>query len=143
MTEQPSSRRRLVNGRRGAYLLFKGLLYVFIGLAYLVPTPTPGTQRSLAFLLELQIPFWLIGLGWVVGGLLGACGAFFRHDGWAFSTLAAVATAWTLVYLASWAIGESPRGYFLALPFAAIAGATIIVAGMMSAGEIQRQRNLT
>ncbi|GAB2613475.1 hypothetical protein [Pseudactinotalea suaedae] len=129
-----------INGRRGTYLLFKGLLFIFIGLAYLVPTPSPGTERSLSFLLEFRIPFWAIGVGWFLAGLVGIVGAFFRKDGWAFGMLAAVASGWTLIYLISWATGGSPRGYFLALPFAAIAGATIIVSGMVSAGEVLRQR---
>lgn len=133
-------RRRLrINGRRGAYLLFKSAIFVGIGLLYIVPTATTGTERSLAFLLALGLPVWAAGIPWLAAATIGIAGAFTRgRDHWAFAALTAVAAMWTIVYLIGWIVGASPRGHFLALVFGMLAGATYTVAGMLSAGDVRR-----
>jgi hypothetical protein len=131
-----------VNGRRGAYLLTKSIMYVGIGISYALPSaPTDGTLRSLSFVLAYGIPLWVLGVIWIVAGVVSCTGAFVKEngkDGWAFMILAATAAIWTFAYLLGFFLGDSQRGYFLAIIWAAIGTATVIVSGMVSASDLQR-----
>jgi len=128
------------NGHRGRYLVFKGLLFIVIGMSYLLPAPTSGTERSLDFLLRLGLPIAIAGIPWILAGGAAIVGAFRSppgRDGWAFQLLALLAVGWASIYFFSWVFGPSTRGWFLAVVFLAIAGSTYTVASMISVDQVR------
>ena len=126
---------------RGSFLVAFAVVHVCIGLAYSVPPATPGTRRSLALLVDLGVPASLTGLAWIASGIIAATAAHWPpgRDGYGFVALMVMQAAWTVVTLASWLIGSSPRGYFLALIFAALAYAVHAMSRSVSADEISRR----
>lgn len=128
------------NGRRGRYLSFKGVLYIIFGVGFLFPVATEGTERSLAFVVNLGIPVNLTGVPWVAVGIAALVGAFRSppgRDGWAFVLLTMMSTAWAVVYFVGFFLGENPRGWWLGFVFVALAGGTYTVAGMVAVEDVR------
>jgi hypothetical protein len=71
--------------------------------------------------------------GWlfVTAGLCAAVAAFMRQgaDWFGFVALVLIVLPWMLSYLASWALGDFPRGWVAAAVWAVIAVPVIVVAG--------------
>ena len=129
------------NGLRGRYLLAKGFIYVLLGLSYIIPAArTPGTEASLAYLVEIGISVGVMGWLWIVVGIAVIVGSFRSppgEDGWAFQLLAGTASFWANIYILSWILGDSTRGWVSGSIFAGFAFASYTVAGMVSVKQLQ------
>ena len=129
------------NGLRGRYLLAKGFIYVLLGLSYIIPVArTPGTEASLAYLVEIGISVGVMGWLWIIVGIAVIVGSFRSppgEDGWAFQLLAGTASFWAIIYMMSWILGDSTRGWVSGAIFAGMAFASYTVAGMVSVKQLQ------
>ena len=129
------------NGLRGRYLLAKGFIYVLLGLSYIIPAArTPSMEASFAYLVEIGISVGVMGWLWIVVGIAVIVGSFRSppgEDGWAFQLLAGTASFWAIIYMLSWILGDSSRGWVSGAMFAGMAFASYTVAGMVSVKQLQ------
>lgn len=118
-----------VNGRRGAFLLLFGLIYLAIGASY---TWVEVGAPIIRWMSWMPVPLWVCGLVWMVAGLAAIRFGFctIPRDRWGFMALAAVGMGWTVAWLIAWATGDAPRGFAGAFVFAALAAAILVVSGM-------------
>ncbi|MFD8949476.1 hypothetical protein ACFV0B_11535 [Streptomyces xanthophaeus] len=115
-------------GRRGTILTCYGLVWVLYGVAQQI-TPQVD-QRGLKLLLNLApIEFW--GWCWIIAGLIALASAWAPpgRDAAGFAALAVIVAPWTATYLATWALGEFPRGWVAAAIWTVITVPVIVVAG--------------
>lgn len=129
--EWPFPRIRSV-GRRGAYLIAQGVLYLFYGYAL-----ASLGSASYAAILTLLAPIRIWGMVWMFVGLLALVTAVFpswrkvHFEPVAFAALMALATVWSvgilLVYLLPGPQGDAPA--LVALLFASLMASTAVVAG--------------
>lgn len=118
-------------GRRGAFLLLFGGIWVAIGYG-LVAIPVSATQAiGLRPLLNLASAT-VLGWGWLVCGLT-ACLFAFRSgpagDRWGFYALIAPASAWGACYGVAAVTYDYPRGFLAGAVYAALVVAVAIVSG--------------
>lgn len=120
-------------GRRGAYLLSKGLLYACYGWIIMA---LPRTQNGSLVLLALIASMDVWGYIWVAVGMLAILIAFiptcFSHDlePLGFAALMALPTVWALGILASYFLpGHNPYTWVIALLFASFMASTAVTAG--------------
>jgi hypothetical protein len=120
-----------LNGRRGAFLLSFGVIYVAIGLNYIIVDPGSAVRAAMAWM-----PAWstiqVCGLAWCAAGLVAMVSAFARmpRDRFGFIALAAWSTAWAIAWAIAAALGYAPRGYVGALVFATLTVAPMAVSGL-------------
>lgn len=115
-------------GRRGAILLSYGTVWSLYGYAQ-VASPAPD-QRGLTVATQwLPLAAW--GWIWVTAGLLAIVAAFMKQgaDWFGFVGLALIVLPWVTSYLATWLLGDFPRGWVAAAVWAVIAIPVIVVAG--------------
>ncbi|MEU9215381.1 hypothetical protein AB0D47_02430 [Streptomyces sp. NPDC048376] len=120
-------RKRL--GRRGALLTLKGVMAAGYGSGQVVQ-PT-GDRQGLTLLLKL-FPLDVWGWAWVAAGVLAVTCAWLpqRRDWPGFLAVWLIATPWAMAYLASWwPLGESPRGWVLAMIFGAFGAVCLVAIG--------------
>jgi hypothetical protein len=124
-------------GRRGAYLLSKGLLYLLYGSGLALTGNRSATTNYYAVLENIApLPTW--GYAWIAVGLMAVIGALFPHKpirlrAVAFAGLMAIATVWAvgvlLVYFfPGYNITGAPPWVVSAL-FASLMASTAVVAG--------------
>lgn len=110
-------------GRKGAFLLLMGFMYLDIGYSYVVQPVTAITASQLKLALRVA-PLWVYGLGWMFGGaLMMIVGSSLTHrftrDTWGFVVGAMVPAVWSTVWFSAWADGDaSVRGWILYFAFA-------------------------
>lgn len=117
-----------INGRRGAFLLLWGLIYLLMGSSYFVSGRFPP---ALVWLGQFMEPKFL-GLLWIVPAVFSISGAFRQRprDAYAFSALVIAPVVWACLYIA----GSFMSGEFTAvlglIVFGGLAGTFALVAGM-------------
>lgn len=120
-------RKRL--GRRGALLTLKGTMALGYGSGQVVQ-PT-GDRHGLTLLLKLApLSFW--GWAWIAAGLTALVCAWLRrpHDWPGFVAVWLIASGWAGAYLVSWwPLGESPRGWVIAMIFGAFGLVNLVAIG--------------
>lgn len=115
-------------GRRGAILLSYGTVWSLYGYAQ-VASPA-SDQRGLTVATQ-WLPLTVWGWIWVTAGLLAIVAAFMKQgaDWFGFVGLALIVLPWVTSYLATWLLGDFPRGWVAAAVWAVIAIPVIVVAG--------------
>ncbi|MFI2911104.1 hypothetical protein ACG2OD_23095 [Streptomyces sp. PDY-4] len=116
-------------GRRGALLTLKGIVATGYGSGQVVQ-PT-GDPKGLALLLKWQ-PLDVWGWVWITAGVTALICAWLppRRDWPGFLAVWLIATPWAMAYLVSWwPLGESPRGWVVALIFGAWGGVNLVAIG--------------
>lgn len=124
-------------GRRGAILLSYGTVWSLYGYGQLI-SPQPD-QRGLTLavqMLPLDVWAWL----WIAAGLVALVSAWLPQgvDGPGFIALVLIVLPWMTSYLASWMLGDFPRGWVAGAVWAVIAVPVIVVAGWREAPRPKR-----
>lgn len=120
-----------LNGNRGQFLFSFGIIYLAIGLAYVLLEPSATVVRAMSWM-----PSWssvqVCGLAWALSGLVAMVFAFtpIPIDRFGFMALSAWSAAWAIAWAIAQATGNNDRGYISALIFAVLTRAVMIVAGM-------------
>jgi hypothetical protein len=126
-------------GRRGAILLCYGAVWALYGYAQ-IASPPPD-QRGLQPLLQLwSLDVW--GGLWVAAGLLAMVSAWLPtgRDWMAFPALQLVVLPWMGCYLATWLMGQYPRGWIAAAVWGLISVPVWVVAGWPEPPRAKRVR---
>lgn len=116
-------------GRRGALLTLKGVMATGYGSGQ-VFAPT-GDRQGLTLLLKLRPLEWW-GWAWVTAGALALVCAWLppRRDWPGFLAVWLIATPWGMAYFLSWwPLGESPRGWVVAMIFGAFGAVCLVAIG--------------
>ncbi|MFF8910155.1 hypothetical protein [Streptomyces olivaceoviridis] len=116
-------------GRRGALLTMKGVMATGYGSGQVIAPP--GDQRGLTLLLKIM-PLTGWGWVWITAGLAALVCAWLppRRDWPGFLAVWLIATPWALAYLVSWwPLDESPRGWVVAMIFAAFGAVCLVAIG--------------
>jgi hypothetical protein len=114
-------------GRRGASLLFFGLLDLVYCYSLLSPPPRSAWSPSLVFL-DSIVPLWAWAAAWGAVGLLCLCRSYRRRDAAAFAAAIAIKVLWAIASLAAWLVGGVDRGYVNTVVWLAFAGFVAIIA---------------
>lgn len=124
-------------GRRGAILLSYGTVWSLYGYAQ-VASPAPD-QRGLTLATQM-LPLTAWGWLWITTGLLAVAAAFMPQgaDWFGFVGLALIVLPWVTSYLATWILGDFPRGWVAAAVWAVIAVPVVVVAGWREAPRPKR-----
>jgi hypothetical protein len=119
-------------GRRQAFLVLLGVIYVVFGAANAVPSIQTGDQSPWRLPLSLVDSFGFWGGLWVVAGVTGIVTAFWpkEHDHIGFAALAAWSAAWAVLGVGSTLIYHSDRGWISGLIWGTFSGIVLIVSGM-------------
>lgn len=118
-------------GRRGAFLLLFGGIWVAIGYGLIAIPVSPTQQLGLRPLLHLATAE-RFGWGWVSCGALASVFAFRpgpAGDRWGFYALIAPASAWGACYGVAAVTYDYPRGFLAGAVYAALVVAVAIVSG--------------
>lgn len=116
-------------GRRGAILTLKGTISVLYGCSQLL-APLPDRRGVRLLLLLAPLPVW--AAGWVAAGVVALVCAWVRPqwDWPGFTAVWLVSSAWAMAFLAAWwPLREYPRGWVVAVLFAAWGGVCLVVIG--------------
>lgn len=116
-------------GRRGALLTCKGIVAIGYGSGQVVQ-PT-GDRQGLTLLLK-AFPLQGWGWVWIAAGLIAVVCAWLprRRDWPGFLAVWLIATPWAMAYLLSWwPLGESPRGWVVAMIFGAFGAVCLVAIG--------------
>lgn len=129
-----------LNGPRGQFLFCFGLIYVAIGLSYLVADSASLVRRQLSWVDHIPwvaLPLVeIFGVAWAAAGIVGVLCSHLSagRDRAAFAAMSGVVWGWAIVNLVSWVLGTSPRGWVSMFVFAALGVAMQIAArGMVGA----------
>ncbi|MFD6024568.1 hypothetical protein [Streptomyces griseoluteus] len=120
-------RKRL--GRRGALLSLKGVMATVYGTGQ-VFQPT-GDRHGLTLLLKVM-PLTGWGWAWATAGLVALVCAWLppRRDWPGYLAVWLIATPWAMAYLLSWwPLGQSPRGWVVAVLFGAFGSVCLVAIG--------------
>ena len=128
-------RRRI--GRRGATLLFLGLLNVSTGLNLLSSTNAQVT----AFTRILPLSMW--AALWLSSGIIALIQAFTYNDRLAFTFAAGMMSVWGLTYVTAWALNLIDRGWLGGIIYIALAGWILILSSWPEAFKIIVPRSVT
>lgn len=101
-------------GRRGASLLFLGLLDLVIATSLIVIPPEVQASAGFLFVGDL-LPLTVWGAIWAAVGVLCLVQAFMRMDRVAYAAATLLKCVYGLLYLIGFATGEIPRGYVSAV----------------------------
>jgi hypothetical protein len=124
-------------GRRGAILLSYSVVWGLYGYAQ-IASPAPE-QRGLEPLLALM-PLDVWGSLWIATGLIAAVSAWLPQ-GWdwpGFPALQLIVLPWIGSNLATWLMGEFPRGWIAALVWGAICVPVWVTAGWSEPPRVKR-----
>lgn len=114
-------------GRRGASLLFLGLLDVAIA-ASLVPSISPEVKTSPLYVSISDVaPLWIWASLWAIVAVACFVGAFQTQDRIAFTMAAAIKVVWALLYLAAWITDGVPRSWVGSAIFTAFGGWVLVI----------------
>lgn len=95
--------------RHSLVLMVAGLVYVLIGLSYILTEPTPSRALALKYALVLaSVDVW----GWVfiLSGILSIISARWPpiSETWGYTVLTGLSAAWAAFYLVGIVFGHSP-----------------------------------
>jgi hypothetical protein len=115
-------------GRRGAILSCYGIVWLLVGWGQIVQ-PQPD-QRGLRLLLD-RMPLEAWAWCWIVAGLIALAFAWAPpgRDAAGFVALVLIVVPWMTSYLASWLLGDYPRGWAAAAVWTAITVPIMVVLG--------------
>ncbi|MFJ2676411.1 hypothetical protein [Streptomyces sp. NPDC087525] len=116
-------------GRRGAFLLSFGGLWLLYGFGQLME-PLPDTRGIRLLLRLMPLDAWAVC--WIVAGLFAVVAACLPQglDWFGFPALLLIVVPWMLSYFFSWwPLGDNPRGWVTALIWAVATVPVIVVAG--------------
>lgn len=123
-----------INGRRGAFLLLWGIIYILLGMSYFISGMVPPALRWLHPLIETEF----LGFVWAIPAVFAVMGSSRQRpaDAYAWAALATAPVIWACLYL----IGSFLTGEFTAalgiIIFAGLAGTFMIVAGMEGTSDL-------
>lgn len=127
-------------GRRGAFLILFGVVYLLLGFSYATTPVTPVMRTTLKLALNVA-PLWVYGLMWLAAGTVAVIsGAFLSpvRDAAGFVCAVIAPTLWAAVYLAAWVDHDAPRMWVAAALYAAVAGAVSVVSGMANPAVLDK-----
>lgn len=108
-------------GRRGASLLFVGMLSLVVALSVADPPPEARASPGYVFLDDI-LPLRAWAAIWAVSGITCLVQAFRHDDRLAFSAAVAVIVTWGTLYVVGSLTGVNPRGWVLGGVFIALGG---------------------
>ena len=114
-------------GRRGASLLWFGLLDSVYGLSLASPPAEARGSVSLRWVATVA-PLWLWAVLWLTAGILCLVQAWTYSDRLAFTAAIAVKVAWACVFTAGSILIDLDRGYVSAVIWFAFAAFVAIIA---------------
>lgn len=117
-------------GRRGATLIFLGLLDVLFGYSFIVAPAT--TTRGINYLLPYAVWGWV----WIAAGIVCFVLAPAHVDRAAFALAALVMSAWGLANGYVWLTQDIPRLWVSAVIWLAFAGLILIISSWPESAEI-------
>lgn len=129
-------------GRRGAFLVLFGAVYVLLGYSYLSVTVTPAVRHSLKLALSVA-PLEVYAWGWIVAGAVAIVAGVMLPVAWkaaGFAAAVVMPTIWALVALTAWTDGHVARAWVTAVVYALLAGSVAVVAGMVDPGDLEAHR---
>lgn len=98
-------------GKRGAACLWFGIVFIIIGLSFVIGESSPTLQMNLEFLTNV-LPLEVWGSFWTLGGFIFLMAAFWKRlELIAFMVGIAVTATWSFGYAVQAALGESSRGW--------------------------------
>lgn len=116
-------------GRRGAALLWFGLLDVVFAFSLFEPQAEAQQAASTKFIADV-LPLWVWGVAWLIPGILCLTLAFSTHrDKFAFTAAIAIKLVWGTLYLAGWLLVGLPRGWLGSVVWLSLAAFIAILAG--------------
>lgn len=99
-------------GRRGASLLFVGLVSLVVAAS--LATPPAETLANPGYLLLASfLPLDIWAIVWAIAGIVCLTQAFARSDRVAFSLATAIMCTWGAIYVFGAISGDNPRGWVL------------------------------
>ncbi len=119
-------KRRL--GRRGATLTPLGIVWILYGYS-MIAQPL-AAQRGLPLLLQrVSLDVW--GWAWIVSGVVALVYAWAPpgRDAAGFVSLVLIVVPWTTGYLASWLLGDYPRGWVAAAVWTGLSVPILVALG--------------
>ena len=121
-------------GRRGATLIFLGVLDVLFGYSFLVSPRISVTK------INYLLPYTTWGWIWLTAGIVCFVFAPARVDRGAFAIAALVKSAWGLVNGYIWLTTHVPRLWISAVIWLAFAGLILIISSWSESPEIHLAR---
>lgn len=98
-------------GKRGFACLWFGIVFIVIGLSFIIGAQSPTLLMNLKFLINV-LPLDVWGSIWVLGGLTFLIAAFWKKlELAAFMFGIAITLNWSVGYAIQAAFGESSRGW--------------------------------
>lgn len=100
-------------GRHSLVLMVAGIVYVGIGISYMVAEHSPSREIALEYAFN-WFPLHVWGMWWIATGVITMVSARWPPVDriWGYELLTGLASAWGLFYLAGVVFGESPNGNF-------------------------------
>lgn len=123
-----------INGRRGAFLLLWGIIYILLGLTYFISGLVPPALRWLYPLIETEF----LGFVWTVPAIFAIIGSRSQRpaDAYAWAALATAPVIWACLYfVGSFLTGEFTSSLGI-IVFGGLAGTFMIVAGMEGTSDL-------
>ncbi len=113
-------------GRRGAFLLFLGVLDAFYAFSLFKPAPEVVQSAAVRWVGSMA-PLWAWGALWAVVGALCVVYAFKRQDRIGFAAAVLLKVLWGTIYLLGWIFAGLARGYLSTAIWLALALLTYVV----------------
>lgn len=128
--------RTVINGRRGAFQVLFGFVYLLMGITYVFIPSSHGSVAALEWIAG-TVPLHVLGLLWLIAAIMGVVGSFQPRprDRTSFMALAVVPALWGGMYAAG-AVATGNYSYLLTtLLYLVIATAVLVVSGMSGASD--------
>lgn len=113
-------------GRRGAILLCLAVVDVGYGASLIGPSSEDIGSAAAAWR-ELYAPLWVWGTGWLIVAAILIVSAFMIHDEIGYVAAIGWKVLWSLTTLASWAVGNVPRGWVAAIIWGVVAAMVWVI----------------
>jgi len=98
-------------GKRGAACIWFGIVFIIIGLSFVIGEQSPTLKVNLQFLTNV-LPLDVWGSFWTLGGITFLVAAFWKRlELVAFMLGIAITANWSVGYAIQAAFGESSRGW--------------------------------
>jgi PAS domain S-box-containing protein len=124
-------------GRRGASLVFVGLLSLVIGASLVFAEPEQRTMPAFTILAGLA-PLSVWAAAWFAVGVLCLVQTFMRSDRIAFAAATALLLMYGLIFLSSTITGQNPRGWVTGAVWLAFGGWIALIATWPEAAHLTR-----
>lgn len=122
-------------GRRGAFLVIFGILFILRGEVKLQGHFTPIEQQSFGLATRIA-PLEVWGWAAIVVGVVAVVSALLSHDGHGFAALQTYAGLWALAAALTWVVDGSPMAARTALSWTTTVAAIFIVSGWPEAVDL-------